>query len=89
MIGNAESVQNCSGEEQCAEVRSHAWPQLLIQSADRKPQDGGLEEITEVWSIGLVVQDYAEEAIIDRDIPAVVVLDKAMLFELIHEMTDP
>ena len=35
------------------------------------------------------MQDYAEEAIIDRQIAAVVVIDKAKLLELIHEMTDP
>ena len=37
----------------------------------------------------LVVQDYTEEAIIDGQIAAVVVVDKAKLLELIHEMTDP
>ena len=35
------------------------------------------------------MQDYAEETIIDRQIPVVVVIDKAKLSELIQEMTDP
>ena len=36
----------------------------------------------------LVVQDHAEEATMDRQ-PAAVIIDKAELPELIHEMTDP
>ena len=36
----------------------------------------------------LVVPDYAEKAIVDRHFDAVVI-DKAKLPELIHEMTDP
>ena len=36
----------------------------------------------------IVVQDYAEEATVDRHFDAVVI-DKAKLPELIHEMTDP
>ena len=35
------------------------------------------------------MQDYAEEAIIDGQIAAAGVVDKAELLELIHEMTDP
>ena len=37
----------------------------------------------------LVVQDDAEEVTMDRQLAAVFVIDKTMLFELIHEMTDP
>jgi hypothetical protein len=36
----------------------------------------------------IVVQDYAEEATVDHHFAAVVI-DKAKLPELIHEMTDP
>ena len=36
----------------------------------------------------LVVQDDAQEAVIDRQAAAVAVIDKAMLSELIHEVTD-
>ena len=36
-----------------------------------------------------VVQDYVEEATMDRQVAAVFVIDKAMLLEFIHEMTDP
>ena len=39
-------------------------------------------------NICLVVQDYAEEAVIDCHIAAVVVIDKAELLEPIHEMAD-
>ena len=34
------------------------------------------------------MQDYAQEAVVDRQPAAVGVIDKAMLPELIHEMTD-
>jgi len=37
----------------------------------------------------LIVQDYAEEATMDRQPFVAVVIDKAKLPELIHEMTDP
>ena len=37
----------------------------------------------------LVVQDYAEEATMDRQPGFTAVIDKAKLPELIHEMTDP
>src|SRR3990172_12402794 len=37
----------------------------------------------------LVVQNYAEEATIDRQPGFTVVIDKAKLPEFIHEMTDP
>ncbi len=48
----------------------------------------GPVEITEGSTSRLVVQDHAEEATMDRQ-PAAVVIDKAKLLELIHEMTDP
>jgi hypothetical protein len=38
---------------------------------------------------GLVVQDHAEEATMDRQPVVIAVIDKAQLPELIHEMTDP
>ena len=38
---------------------------------------------------GLVVQDYAKKATMDRQLAAAFVIEKAMLFELIHEMADP
>jgi hypothetical protein len=37
----------------------------------------------------LVVQDYAQEATVDRQPAAAGVIDEAKLPELIHEMTDP
>ena len=40
-----------------------------------------------VNSLILFVQDYAEEATMDRQ-SAIVVFDKAKLSELVHEMTD-
>ena len=46
------------------------------------------EEISEASLSRLFVQEYAEEAAIDRQRAASVVVDKAKLPELIHEMTD-
>ena len=46
------------------------------------------EEIIEASLSRLFVQEYAEEAAIDRQRAASVVVDKAKLPELIHEMTD-
>ena len=37
----------------------------------------GAEKFTAAWSSALVVQDYAEEAIIDCQIAAVCVIDEA------------
>jgi len=48
----------------------------------------GPVEITEGSTSRLVVQDHAQEATMDRRQPAVVI-DKAKLLELIHEMIDP
>src|SRR2546422_6805425 len=48
----------------------------------------GPVEITECSTSRLVVQDHAQEATMDRRQPAVVI-DKAKLLELIHEMIDP
>src|SRR5207245_11176704 len=45
-------------------------------------------EMTEGSTSRLVVQDHAQEATMDRRQPAVVI-DKAKLLELIHEMIDP
>ena len=50
----------------------------------------GRVEITEGLTLALVVQDHAEEAAMDLQLAAgAVVIDKAKLPELIHEMTDP
>ena len=38
---------------------------------------------------GLVVQDHAQEATVDRQPVVIGVIDKAQLPELVHEMTDP
>ena len=37
----------------------------------------------------LVVKDHAEEATVDRQPVVIAVVDKAMLPEPVHEMTDP
>lgn len=47
-----------------------------------------MEEFTAASSSELVVQDYAAEATVDRRFSAVVI-DKAKLPELIHEIIDP
>jgi hypothetical protein len=62
---------------------------LLIQTAGGKTTESGLEEVTEVSASRLVVQDYAEEAIIDGQVAVVRVIDEAKLLELIHKMADP
>jgi len=61
---------------------------LLIQFGVGKTAGRGAETFTAASSSALVVQDYAEEAIIDGQVAAVGVIDKAKLLELIHEMTD-
>ena len=47
-----------------------------------------LPHTAELMLLPTVVQDHAEEATMDCQ-PAVVVIDEALLPELIHEMTDP
>ena len=47
-------------------------------------------QITEGLTLALVVQDHAEEAVMDLQLAAgAVIIDKAKIPELIHEMTDP
>lgn len=48
-----------------------------------------VKTFTATSSSELVVQDYAEEAVVDGQVAAVVVINKAELLELIHKMTDP
>ena len=47
-----------------------------------------MEPVAGVCDMMLVVLDYAEEATVDHHFAAVVI-DKAKLPELIHEVTDP
>jgi len=83
-------------------IQTHLIATLFILSRPRQTVEDFAEQVAHqnilrFPSIGvsglnrvcLVVQDYTEEAIIDGQIAAVVVVDKAKLLELIHEMTDP
>jgi hypothetical protein len=49
----------------------------------------GRAEIRDGTTSRLVEQDYPQEVTINRQPAAAGVIDKAQLFELIHEMTDP
>ena len=75
------------GDRVSARYCSHVWSQLLIPVCEGELQCGRFE-ISEGWTRILIVQDQGEKATMDRQ-PAAVVVDKAKLPELIHEMTDP
>ena len=60
-------------------------PKGMLSSEDACDMSTPLPTISNVC---LVVQDYTEEAIIDSQIAAVCVIDKAKFLELFHEMTD-
>ena len=49
----------------------------------------GRVEITEALTSALIVQEDAQQAAADLQIHPAVILDKAKLPELVHEMTDP
>ena len=67
---------------------SHGWSISHLQFGVEKTAGRGPEKFTAASSSELVVQDYAEEAIIDGQVAAVIVIDKAKFLELIHKMTD-